>query len=572
MLIDVFEDKVKAIPKKAFILYKESTYTYEDMDKMANKAARAAIEIGVKPGSTIAIMIHNHPSIVWSYLGFMKAGYQIALINIYLRSRPLSHSINSSGANVLILGEDPVLSEAILEIKDDIPNITTYVLGSSKQSTLFLSFDLVLSRVSDVTLDKNIRKHVLPTTPNMLIYTSGTTGLPKPALVTQVRTLGAAFGFEVFSISSDDVVYEPLPMYHSAALMIGFGNTITSGCTMVLREKFSASHFWEDCRRYNVTIIQYIGEVCRYLLAQPKSKDDKNHKVKVAFGNGLRQDIWTEFKERFNIERIVEFYGATEGPVGLINFTNRTGACGRSSPYMRQFNPTMFLKYDLEAQAPMRNKAGYCIPIDRDEVGLMVVPLIDGKTSFQGYRGKKEDSEKRLLYDVFEKGDKYYNSGDLFRVDKDYYVYFNDRIGDTFRWKGENVSTTEVSNILTDLDFVTDANVYGVLIPGTEGRAGMAALHLTDSNIGTLSPAMIASLSKHVRTVLPSYARPRFIRIQKQFDMTSTFKQQKTILVREGFDMNVISDPIFYLDISTYFYRPLDHEIYKQIMAGNIVF
>ncbi|XP_052792172.1 long-chain fatty acid transport protein 2-like [Mya arenaria] len=571
-LIDIFEEQVKRWPKKALIIFQDRKYSYEYFDQKSSQAGRAGIEIGIKPGSTVAIMIYNEPEFVWTYLGFMKVGYQTACINYNLRSKSLAHSINASGATVLILGQGPELHQAIQEILPDISGITVYVQGPlpEPKPISFLSFDLVMNNISDAPIDRSARKHITPFSTNVLIYTSGTTGLPKPAPVNHLRTLGAGSSFETFNMTSEDIVYEPLPMYHSVGLLLGFGSCVTKGATMVLRDKFSAKHFWEDCRKYDVTVIQYIGEVCRYLVAQPKNKLDGQHKVRVAVGNGLRQDIWTEFQSRFKIPRIIEFYGATENPSGSVNLTNKVGACGRASPYLRQFSPVAFVKWDLEAQAPFRNRQGFCVPVRPDAVGLLIVPLSEGRFSFQGYRGPKEDTEKKILRDVFEKGDQYFNSGDLMRIDKEYYLYFNDRVGDTFRWKGENVSTTEVSNILTSLAFIHDANVYGVAIPGTDGKAGMVSFHMTDEGATSLSPTMLAQISRHVNEMLPGYARPRFLRFQTQPELTSTFKQLKAILVREGFDPTQVRDPLYFLDPSTQVYRPLDNTAYTQIMAGNV--
>ncbi|WAR00669.1 S27A2-like protein [Mya arenaria] len=572
-LIDIFEEQVKRGPKKALIIFQDRKYSYEYFDQKSSQAGRAGIEIGLKPGSTVAIMIYNEPEFVWTYLGFMKVGYQTACINYNLRSKSLAHSINASGANVLILGQGPELHQAIQEILPDISGVTVYIQGplSEPKPVTFLSFDLVMNNLSDAPIDRSIRKHITPFSTNVLIYTSGTTGLPKPAIRDHQSCVKSALsGRQRCQMVAGDVLYEVLPLYHSSALIVGFGTVLSSGATMVLRDKFSAKHFWEDCRKYDVTVIQYIGEVCRYLVAQPKNKLDGQHKVRVAVGNGLRQDIWTEFQSRFNIPRIIEFYGATENPSGFVNLTNKEGACGRASPYLRQFSPVAFVKWDIEAQAPFRNRQGFCVPVGPDAVGLLIVPISEERFSFQGYRGPKEDTEKKILRDVFEKGDQYFNSGDLMRIDKEYYLYFNDRVGDTFRWKGENVSTTEVSNILTSLDFIHDANVYGVAIPGTDGRAGMVSFHMTDEGATSLSPTMLTQISRHVNKMLPGYARPRFLRVQPQLQLTSTFKQLKAILVREGFDPIQVRDPLYFLDPATQAYRPLDNTAYTQIMAGNV--
>ncbi|KAK3601064.1 hypothetical protein CHS0354_029290 [Potamilus streckersoni] len=437
----------------------------------------------------------------------MKAGLPIAMINFNLRSRSLAHCILSSEAKILIVGEGEDLLKASTEILDEIPGVNVYCMSTKLGDGNLKSFGSLMDSVNGSQMDRSVRNKVGFYSTCVYIYTSGTTGLPKPAIVPQVRMIVAGCTWSAFDMAENDVTYITLPLYHSAGLLIGVGNTITSGATLVLRGKFSTSHFWEDCRRHNVTVIQYIGEVCRYLVSGPK------------------------------------------------RLTN---------------DPVAFVKFDLDTQAPARDKTGWCILIKPGEIGLGIVPLNTGRASFPGYKGKKEDTEKKLFRNVFEEGDVYFNTGDLFRVDTNYYLYFNDRVGDTFRWKGENVSTTEVSNVISELDFIHDASIYGVKIPGCEGRAGMASIHLKDPNQDRLSPIMLMKLSKHCNAALPAYARPRFIRVQKELDLTSTFKQSKENLKQEEFDITKIRDPLYYLHPTIDAYFPLDQTIYYQIISGNI--
>ncbi|KAK3601065.1 hypothetical protein CHS0354_029291 [Potamilus streckersoni] len=576
LLADIFEEKVKEKPDKTFIICNNKLYSYSFVDQQANRVARAAMEIGLKQDNVVAIMVYNEPAFLWLYLGLMKLGIRTALINFNLRSRSLAHCIQVSEANTLLVGEGDDLINAVTEILHELHGIDVYHLGNSTDWTHqvtsnFKSFHSLMESSSPAPVDRSVRNKVGPLNTCVYIYTSGTTGLPKPVIISHARVVGSGFSGQAYDMAEDDIIYICLPMYHSAALLLGIGNTITAGAAMVIRDKFSASHFWEDCRRHKVTLIQYIGEICRYLVARPKETLDGHHNIRVAFGNGLRPDIWTEFQTRFKIPRLLEFYGSTEGPIGFCNYSNIVGSCGRSSPFLRRMAQEVeFVKYDHHAQTAERDARGRCIPVEIGEVGLLIVPLIPGKTAFDGYKGKKESTEKKILRNVFQDGDIYFDTGDLMRVDNNYYLYFNDRVGDTFRWKGENVSTTEVSNVIAELDFIHDANVYGVTIPGCEGRAGMVAIHLKNPDLNRLTPSMLMALSKHCNSALPVYARPRFIRVQKELVLTATFKQQKVELIREGFDVTKIKDPLYYLNPTTNAYFPFDKTVYYQIISGNV--
>ncbi|XP_053221096.1 long-chain fatty acid transport protein 2 isoform X2 [Podarcis raffonei] len=389
-------------------------------------------------------------------------------------------------------------------------------------------------------------------------------GLPKAALITHERTLLACGLIIASGVTSADVIYTALPLYHSAALLIGVHGCILQGATLALRSKFSATQFWDDCRKYNVTVIQYIGEVLRYLCNVPKKDNDRNHRVRIALGNGLRADVWREFIRRFGNIRIFEFYAATEGNVGFVNYTGKIGAVGRLNYLHKKIMRYDLIKYDVEKDEPFRNEDGYCIKVPKGEVGLLVCK-ITRFAPFSGYVGAKSQTEKKKLRDVFQKGDLYFNSGDLLMIDHNNFIYFHDRVGDTFRWKGENVATTEVADILGLINFIQEANVYGVPIPGHEGRIGMASIRLTDG-----CEFDGGQLYKHVVDYLPAYARPCFVRIQDAIEVTGTFKHRKVQLAQEGFDPAAIKDTLYFLNDKEKTYVPLTEDIYNSICSNQL--
>ncbi|NXN33915.1 S27A2 synthetase, partial [Nycticryphes semicollaris] len=340
----------------------------------------------------------------------------------------------------------------------------------------------------------------------------------------------------------DDVIYTTLPLYHSAGLLIGVGGCFEVGATCVLRSKFSASQFWDDCRRYNVSVIQYVGELMRYLCNTPKRPNDREHGVRMALGNGLRAEVWKEFLQRFGPISIWEFYGATEGNAGFINYTGKIGAVGRANVFLKAFAPFELIKYNVEDDEPVRDERGLCIRVGPGETGLLVIKITKN-TPFHGYAGDSQKTEKKVLRDVLVKGDAFFNSGDLLMIDHERFVYFQDRVGDTFRWKGENVATTEVEATLAMVDFIQEVNVYGVAVPGCEGRCGMAAIRLK-----TGATFRGQDLYNFTGDTLPAYAAPRFVRIQDALEVTGTFKQCKGNLVKEGFHPDVVKDPVFFRD------------------------
>ncbi|XP_005864049.1 PREDICTED: very long-chain acyl-CoA synthetase, partial [Myotis brandtii] len=548
-----------------FLLYRDETLTYAQVDRRSNQVARALRDhLGLRQGDCVAVFLGNEPAFVWLWLGLAKLGCAMACLNYNIRAKSLLHCFQCCGAKVLLAS--PELQEAVEEVlpslkKDD---VSIYYVSRTSNTEGVDSFLDKVDEVSTEPVPDSWRSEVTFSTPALYIYTSGTTGLPKAAMINHHR-LWYATGLSLISrVTKDDIIYTTLPLYHSAALMIGLHGCIVAGATLVLRNKFSASQFWDDCRKYNVTVIQYIGELLRYLCNSPQKPNDRDHKVRVAMGNGLRGDVWREFIKRFGDIHIYEFYASTEGNIGFVNYTGKIGAVGRANYLQRKVVSYELIKYDVEKDEPVRDENGYCIKVPKGEVGLLVCRITE-LTPFSGYAGGKSQTEKKKLRDVFKKGDVYFNSGDLLMIDHDNFVYFHDRVGDTFRWKGENVATTEVADTLGLVDFVQEANVYGVPVPGHEGRIGMASIKMKEGHEFDGK-----KLCKHIADYLPSYARPRFLRIQDTIEITGTFKHRKVTLVEEGFNPAVIKDALYFLDDKAAMYVPMTEDIYNAIRAETM--
>ncbi|XP_072290618.1 long-chain fatty acid transport protein 2 [Eucyclogobius newberryi] len=564
-LLDRFLDGAKVHPDKVFVHFEGRQHTYEEVDKQSNKVARALrAEAGLREGETVAMFLPNEPAFMWMFLGLAKLGCPAALLNFNIRSKSLLHCFSCCGAKVLVTA--PELQSAVEEVLPTLTEqgISVFILADSCSVPGISALSHKIKKASDEPLSTELRANVTIRSTALYIYTSGTTGLPKAAVVTHERVWAACFIQAVVGVTTDDIFYINLPLYHSAGFLIGMAGGIERGLTMVLRRKFSASQFWDDCRKYNVTVMQYIGETLRYLCNTPQKDGDKQHRVKLAIGNGVRTDIWNEFLNRFGDIQIRELYGATEGNIGFINYTNKIGAVGRINFLHKFFFPHTLIKFDVEKEEPVRNSEGLCIEASRGETGLLVGKVTQ-RSPFVGYAANKTQTEKKRLRDVMKKGDLYFNTGDLLLIDSEKFVYFMDRVGDIFRWKGENVATSEVGDILTTANSILEANVYGVKVEGHEGRIGMAALTLKEDEDFDCSDAY-----KQVVTFLPAYARPRFIRIQPSLEVTGTFKMKKVKLVEEGFNPANISDPLYFLDMDKKTYIPLTEEIYNAILTRQI--
>lgn len=574
--LKMLEENVARFPKKTFIIFEDRHFSYEYVDAMSNRVANLAITWDLPLHTPVAMMIENEPAFLWTFFGLRKAGLSAAFINFHLKGNPLVHSLKVSEAPVLIIGQGDEHLQSLQEIMSELPDMKKYVMGS-QQAYLppeFIAMDEILLRTLPVPLSSACRGEQSLLDPVCYIYTSGTTGLPKPAIINQAKAIGVSSFWQCFDFNENDIAYAVTPLYHSASFLVCVYNSLDRGATVVLRRKFSARHYWEDVRKHKVTVIQYIGELCRYLLRVPKSDLDGVHNVRVAFGNGLRVDIWEEFKNRFKIPRIVEFFGATEGTGSFINLTNTVGAVGRLSPLMRatiyrdsNFQ-THFLKFDNSTEKPVRDKNGLCIPIKPGEVGL-VISSVNEQLYTGFYKGPKEMNEKKFVRDVFKKGDRFFSFGDLVYLDKNYNIYFRDRTGDTFRWKSENVSTSEVANVIGRIPCIRDVNVYGVTIPGEDGRAGMAAIMLKHED-NQITDDKLRTIYSVCQKELPVYARPLFIRFMSEFIITQTMKNRKVELVEEGYDLQKVDDPIYFYDSKNKTYSPLTRTNYEGVLSSKL--
>uniref|UniRef100_A0A8C1WFT4 long-chain-fatty-acid--CoA ligase n=1 Tax=Cyprinus carpio TaxID=7962 RepID=A0A8C1WFT4_CYPCA len=567
LALDRFLEQVETRPNKAFIVFENKRCSFKDADRESNRIANALRVASVlRPGDTAVLFMQNEPAFIFCWLALAKLGCACALLNSSIRARSLIASVRCCrGATVLIASEE--LQGAVEEVYEDLQQeglTTIFITAEELRSSRMKSLIRAAQESSDADVPQTLRADVCFTSPAVYIYTSGTTGLPKAAVITQTRLLAALAVLASNGVTDSDVIYVTLPLYHTAGFLVGFMGSIETGSTIILRRKFSASQFWDECRAHNVTVIQYIGEVLRYLCNTPQRASDKEHAVRLAVGNGLRSDVWREFLKRFGRIQVREFYASTEGNVGFVNYAGKIGAVGRVSFLHKKLFPYAIIQYDTEHDEPVRNSRGLCVEVPKGQTGLLVSKITE-IAPFVGYAQNEQQTEKKRLRDVLKHGDVYFNSGDLLKIDHDNFIYFQDRVGDTFRWKGENVATTEVSDIISMLEFVEEANVYGVRVPGHEGRIGMAAVKVMDRMEFECKKTF-----DHVCRFLPVYARPRFIRIQSSMDVTATFKQLKLKLVEAGFNPSMTTDRLYFLCERERTYVSLTPFIYQQILSHSI--
>lgn len=562
LVADDFERAVSKFPNNIAFRFEGQSTTYAEFDALASRFANWALGRGLKAGDCIALFMENRPEYVAAWAGFAKAGIVTALINHNLEGEALAHCVNIAEAKLIVTGaeQDEAVRGAAGLFAGAPP---VFTLGGRMGEDLGSQ----LAAASPVRPDRSHRAGLLGKDLCLYVYTSGTTGLPKAARLTQARTQGMMRSFIApCRITPKDKVYITLPLYHGTGGLCGIGIALMTGATAVVRRKFSASAFWDDAVAEQATAIVYIGELCRYLLNTPHHPKERAHRIRTGFGNGLRPEVWQAFLDRFNIPHLCEFYGSTEGNVSFLNFDGKVGAVGRIPGWLeKQFAHIAFVKFDVETEQPVRGPDGFCIRADVDEPGEALGLIGDDvRQRFEGYNDAKA-TEKKLLRDVFEKGDLWFRTGDLLKKDKDGYIYFVDRIGDTFRWKGENVSTNEVGEALSRIAGIKTANVYGVHIPGTDGKAGMAAVTVEGE-------VDFAGLYKALASKLPSYAIPIFIRVQPEAETTGTFKYRKVELVAEGFDPSKVSDPLWMLDPEEERYVPLNAGRFDRLMTGGYRF
>jgi len=543
------------------ILFEDRVVSWGELDAGANRFARWAKAIGLRKGDVVTIVMENCPEYLMAWLGLIKSGVIAALVNTNLTGQPLAHSIALAGAKHLILGHElaQTYASALAGLES---HPILWVTGGARAGCEDL--DAALAAQSDGPMPPDSRSEIFCRDKALYIYTSGTTGLPKAANISHMRLLHILSAFQgAVNGGVDDRMYDVLPLYHSSGGIAALGPPILGGGSLVVRSRFSATEFWDDCHRYRPTVFQYIGELCRYLLNTSTHPHERDHHLRVAIGNGLRPEIWPKFQARFQIPHIMEFYGATEGNVGMINYDGKVGAIGRVPWYARNIQKIRLVRYDLTKGVPLRERDGLCRETDNGEIGEAVgkIDPNDPRSRFDGYTSTAE-TEKKILRDAFAKGDAWFRTGDLMRRDAHGYFYFVDRTGDTFRWKGENVATSEVAEALSVFPGVLEANVYGVEVPGGEGKAGMAAL--------VTAPGFdLGELALYLEKNLPFFARPIFLRFQERIETTSTFKQRKIELQKEGFDPLTISDSLYVRDAASGRYRPLTPELHRALAEGN---
>jgi len=553
--------QVKKTPDAPAILFQDEVVTYAALDARANRYAHWAVAQGIRRGDAVALLMENRPDYIAAWLGLFKAGASVALINTNLTGAGLAHSIAIANAAHAIVGDEmKVAFEGAMPFLEKPPRLWSQGAVTQAQDDL----DAALATLPATDPGPSARAGQTLKDRAFFIYTSGTTGLPKAANFSHMRMLFMMTGFAgALRPTRHDRIYDPLPLYHSTGGVCAVGLAFLSGGALIIKRKFSVHEFWSDIHATNATMFQYVGELCRYLLNAPPSALERGHKIRAITGNGLNSAIWREFQDRFAISRIVEFYGATEGNVSMLNYDGTVGAVGRVPEYSENLLPARVIRFDVETETPVRGADGLCIECGPSEVGEAIGGMSKrAGREFEGYTNRA-DSDRKMLRDVFGHGDIWFRTGDLMRRDEHGYFYFVDRIGDTFRWKGENVATGEVSAALARQKGIREASVYGVAVPGAEGRAGMASLVVDgDFDINALPAALKARL--------PAYARPIFLRLSPSIEVTGTFKQRKLDLVREGFDPAGIADPVFWLDPATNAYERLTPQRHADIVEGRV--
>jgi fatty-acyl-CoA synthase len=548
-------ERAERIPDRVLLRFEDETVTYGAFNAGVNAFVAIFKQAGIGQ-EPVALMMENSPTLLMAQGAVAKVGAIGALINTHVRGAPLSHVLRASQARHVFA--DAACLPHIVALPEGV-GLTLWGQGERQELPPHVEpLDAALAAAPRVEPDMpDVRGRDV----FLYIYTSGTTGYPKPAIIRHSRYVMAGIALSgLLGIGADDVIYAPLPLYHGESNFVGFSVALRAGGAFASRRRFSASEFLSDVRRHGATAFVYVGELCRYLLRQPPSAHDRDHRLRLAAGAGLRPDIWEAFQQRFGVHRIVEMYGATEGNVSLMNRAGRVGSVGR--PYPFQHHLIRLARYDVAKGELKRGADGFLVPCGDDEPGELLSRIGKGGTMpYDGY-ADAEATEIKVIRNAFESGDAYFRTGDVLRRDRDGYYYFVDRVGDTFRWKGENVATQEVAEILNATPGVSETNVYGVEIAGADGRAGMAAIVLEpDAHFDA------ATFYAHAAQ-LPDYARPLFVRIMPAMDVTGTLKQRKIELQRQGYDVGTVTEPIYFRDEIQQVYVPLTPALLEQIRTG----
>ncbi|MDG1813240.1 MAG: long-chain-acyl-CoA synthetase [Porticoccaceae bacterium] len=562
----MFQTTAAKYSNKSAIVCGDSELTWGQFNALTNQYAHSLKSQGVARGDCVAVLIENRTELLCSIFALAKIGATAGLVNTGLTDRPLAHCISVVESKKCLVGQE--LLAAISGVKGN--------LTLQDKDYLWVADPLIIADAPDWATDFSATLAGMPTDnlPEtdeivageiaLYIFTSGTTGLPKPALIYHRKIMSAAKPYSKagFHAKPSDRLYICLPLYHATGFLLGIGSCLHSGASMFVRRRFSATQFWPEVQKHQTTLFIYVGELCRYLAMAPECPDEKNNPLKTMLGNGLRPDIWDTFRNRFGVKRITEIYGSSEGNVSLLNILNKESTIGTGSVVV------MLVKYDIENDEIVLDEDGKVIEVEPGEAGLML-GQIDDLYKFDGYKNADATNDK-ILTDLREPGDRWFNTGDLIRtVDVGFamglpHYQFVDRVGDTFRWRAENVSTNEVGEILNACDQVEISNVYGVDIPGAEGKAGMAAITLTPGQ-----QFNAAEFTEFVDRELPAFARPVFVRIEQEQDTTGTFKLFKGKLKQQAYHLDQVDEPIYVRQPKSKQYELLDRGFYEQLINGS---
>ena len=556
-----FEKAVKRNPQGIALLFEDQSYSYQALNEWANQIAHYYLSLGAKKGDVIAVMVENRPELIATIVALAKIGVTIALVNTSQVGKILAHSINLVNPIAVIAGEEvrAAIDEARPELKVPQDRFHWFADQETRKHAGTAPKDYVnLAQQIDQfpKFNPSTTRTVTGKDGLFYIYTSGTTGLPKAVIFTHSRwTLAYGTYGHILNLGKDDVMYVTLPLYHATGVVVCWCGVIAGSATLAVRRKYSTSAFWKDVQKFNASAIGYVGELCRYLIDAPTTELDRAHRVTKMIGNGMRPNIWGKFKERFGVQEVLELYASSEGNVGFSNIFNFDNTVG--------FSPTPYaiVEFDKEKNELVRDKKGHCKKVKTGEVGLLI-GKITSRSPFDGYTDP-EKNKSVILKDVFTKGDSYFNTGDLVRDIGFRHAQFVDRLGDTFRWKGENVSTTEVENMVCEYHKIAEAVVYGVEIPNTNGRAGMAAITLVDGE--ELNEADLSAMVNVFKKCLPSYAIPVFLRVQAKVETTGTFKYQKNKLKEDAFNPAKTSGRLLVLLPGATAYCDVNAEIFNNI-------
>ena len=558
----LLEDIARRYPDNPAVKSPDGTLTYVELNEKANQFAHFLLSRKVMKGDTVTVCLENRPELLVLYCGCAKVGAVCSLINTNQRGDSLIHSFNLNKGKVVVIGEECYIFFNEVKNKIDLQGSELCLLRDPAINKLKESEDITDKLALMPNTDLPETKKITLKDTMAYVYTSGTTGgMPKAAVITNKRALSSTFWFGrvVTRVTPRHTIYIPLPFFHTNAITVGWPPALFSGAAVAMRRKFSASGFLDDVKNFQATHFVYVGEVCRYLMAQPAKAGENQTTLKYIIGNGLRPDIWMAFKKRFGIRKIFEFYGAAEGVGVFTNLFNFDYTVGTS------LTPFAIVKYDVENDCVARDDRGFCAKVKKGEPGLLIMEISE-KTPFTGYTDKKKTEEK-IIGDAFKKGDRWFNTGDMLSNMGFRHAQFVDRLGDTFRWKGENVATMEVEKAIDSFPGVSSSAAYGVIMPKGDGRAGMAAVILEDGR-----DIDFTALAAHLRAVLPKYAVPIFIRFVNDFQWTATHKIKKTDLKNDGYNPSMTQGGIYALLPGSDKYAPMDDAMYQDIMEGKYKF